>query len=447
MRLAHILRDERGVALPMAMIVLVSITTLMLAFAVLSQTEPVIAHNQLRAAQARTHAEAGFERAVWALTQGVMDEKNGIPAPGTNGSMVASPAVPAPPAPYLFPAPYNSSPGGLAVGDVFVANGNSGGYTVRVEALDLVGTPNKRQITSTGWTPTNVPTTNAHRRIQATVERLPPFGLSTPCALCVRGDLGVGGFAKVDATSDTSCGNKKGSVTAGSTVISGGGAVSGADGNTTSNEAGTDYLQNQTDPNLFNAITFDAANFKLLRELAKKNGTYFGPGYPNGTAAGSPAYTGSVAFSASNKVKNGIVFIDTLSGTDIPKDQLAQNPSDFGSLSISGNPFLGNPLIPADDAFSGWIVVNGSLSITGNMKINGLVYAVNDLVYQGTGTGEIRGLAVSQNIRDTTMTAITADSTTIGNSKIIFNCTNLNPPPGAAIGFALVPGTYRELSD
>jgi hypothetical protein len=82
------------------------------------------------------------------------------------------------------------------------------------------------------------------------------------------------------------------------------------------------------------------------------------------------------------------------------------------------------------------------------MAIKGLVYSVNDLTYNGTGTGEIRGLAISQNIRDTTATAISSDdSSTTGNSRIKFNCNNLNPPPGAPVGFALVPGTYRELSD
>jgi hypothetical protein len=55
--------------------------------------------------------------------------------------------------------------------------------------------------------------------------------------------------------------------------------------------------------------------------------------------------------------------------------------------------------------------------------------------------------AISQNIRDTTATAISSDDTTTGNSRIKFNCTNLNPPPGAPNGFALVPGTFRELSD
>jgi Tfp pilus assembly protein PilX len=422
MRLPLELRGERGVALPMAMIVLVVLTTLMVAFVVLAQTEPVIAHNQQRVAQARAHAEAGLERAMWALSQGVV-------APGTNSSL-------ADPLPTPTPSPYD--------GSVFILNGGTGGYLVNVTTPDPVGSPNQRQVTSTGWTPTNSNAdtrTKAHRRIQTTVERFPAFAFNTPCALCVKGDLGVGGNALVDATTDTTCGNKKGSITAGRTDISGSASIKGADGDSTANVLNSDYLQNQTDPALFNGITLDTGNFKMLRELAKKNGTYFGPGYPNGTAAGSPSYTGSVSFNSSNKVKDGIVFIDTISGNDIPTDPSAQNASDFASLSINGNPFLSGD-------FSGWIIVNGSLNISGNMKINGLVYAVNDLTYNGTGTGEIRGLAISQNVRDTTATAISSDdSTTTGNSRIKFNCNNLQPPPGAPQGFSMVPGTYRELSD
>jgi len=139
-------------------------------------------------------------------------------------------------------------------------------------------------------------------------------------------------------------------------------------------------------------------------------------------------------------VRDGIVFIDTVSGTNINPDPSQQNPADFACLDIHGNPFVsGN--------FTGWIVVNGSIGIMGDMKINGLVYSVNDLTYDGTGTGEIRGLAISQNVRDTTQSAISDDSGTTGNSRIKFNCDNLKPPPGAPIGFTLVPGTYRELSD
>jgi hypothetical protein len=426
MKAELIFRDQRGVALPMAMIVLVLLTTLMLAFGVLSQTEPVIAHNQLRAAQARVHAEAGFERAVWALTVGVV-------APGTTDTLAA-------PLPVPTPAPYD--------GSVFVANGDTGGYLVAVTSPDPVTQPNARQITSTGWTPTNDGAdtrTKAHRRMQALVERLPPFAFETPCALCVRGDLGVGGNALVDGSTDVTCGAKKGAVASGTVDITSGSAdIKGADGNSTTNEEGSDYIQN-ADDSYFNGITLDTGNFKQLRELAKKNGTYFGPGFSGATDGAGEAqagtWSGSLTFNSGNKVKNGIVFIDTLSGTDIPSDINQQNPDDFASVSINGNPFVSTD-------FSGWIIVNGSLNISGNMRINGLVYVVNDFTYNGTGTGEIKGLAISQNIRDTNATAISStDASTTGNSRIKFNCNNLNPPPGAPIGFALVPGTYREISD
>jgi hypothetical protein len=420
----QILRDQRGVALPMAMIVMVLLTSLMLAFALLAQTEPVIAHNQFRTSQARAHAEAGFERAVWALSQGegVLFPEG---TPGPAGSLKS-------PLPIPTPAPYD--------GTVFVANGNSGGYRVTVTSPDPVALPNHRIVTSTGWTPTDSPA-NPHRRIRGTVERFPDFAFKTPCALCVRGDLGVGGNALVDGTTDITCGLKKGAIAAGDIAITSGSAeIRGSDGNTTANQEGGDYAQHASS-STFNDITLDTGNFKQLRELAKKNGTYFGPGYPNGTPDASSAWTGIADFSSSNKVQNGIVFVDTLSGNDIPTDVSAQNVADFASVSIHGNPFVSGD-------FSGWIIVNGSLNISGNMKINGLVYAVNDFTYNGTGTGEIVGLAISQNIRDTNATAISSyDSTTTGNSRVKFNCNNLKPPPGNPIGFALVPGTYRECDD
>ena len=44
--------NQRGVALPLAMVMLVTLTALMVAFAVLANTEPTIANNQLQTAQA-----------------------------------------------------------------------------------------------------------------------------------------------------------------------------------------------------------------------------------------------------------------------------------------------------------------------------------------------------------------------------------------------------------
>jgi hypothetical protein len=436
MRLAQIIRDDRGVALPMAMIVLVLLTTLMVAFALLAQTEPVIAHNQNRAALARAQAEAGFERAVWALSQGVVPPPAGSGVAGSLASPLPDPTGASPGA-VTAPAPYD--------GGTFIQNGGSGGYLVTVKSLAPVARPHERQITSIGWTPTNAAAdarTKSHRKIEATVERFPLFAWETPCALCVRGDLQVGGNALIDGTTDPTCGGyKKGAVTTGGVDITSGSATIKGDSNSTPNENNSDYLQNQTDPSLFAGITLTAANFKTLRERAKNDGTYFGPGYPDGTPAGSPTWTGSVAFNSSHKLKNGIVFIDTVSGNDIPTTLADQNPADFASVDISGNPFV------AGD-FTGWLIVNGSLHIAGNMKVNGLVYAVNDLTYDGFGTGEILGLAISQNIRDTNASAVSSsDSSTTGNSRIKFNCNALQPPPQLNMGFTLVKGTYRELAD
>ncbi|HEV8617153.1 MAG TPA: hypothetical protein VGU22_16800 [Methylomirabilota bacterium] len=442
-------RNERGVALPMALMTLMLLTTLMLAFAVLSQTEPVIAANQLRIAQARALAESGLEHAVWALSQGVIAAES-IPAAPLPAGALATPL------PVPTPAPFNGAvfTPVTAWFDPLIGNTSTGGYTVTVSTPDPVNRPNERLIVSTGWTPTNDPAdarTKGHRTIQATFERLPNMGLKAPCALCVKGDLGVGGNSTIDSTLDTSCGNKQGTYSAGRlngltdpAAISaslGSAEIKGADGNTNSNDA-TDYTVS-ADPATFKDFTLTPSNLNYLKKLAKANGTYFGPGFSGATdgttgEAVAGTYSGSVHLSAGNQVKNGIVFVDTISGDNIGTPP---NPSDFGSLRIDGSPFL------AGD-FQGWIVVNGSLTISGNMKINGLVYAQNDFTYNGTGAGEINGLAISQNVYDTDATSVSSDDTlTRGNSRIKFNCANTRQLNIVPQGFALQAGTYRETQD
>src|SRR2546426_11751135 len=96
------LANERGVALPMALITLMLLTTLMLAFAVLSQTEPVIAANQLRVTQARSLAESGMEHAIWALSQGVIAAETIPPAALPAGALAT-------PLPVPTPAPFHGA--------------------------------------------------------------------------------------------------------------------------------------------------------------------------------------------------------------------------------------------------------------------------------------------------------------------------------------------------
>jgi hypothetical protein len=429
-------RNERGVALPMALLTLVLLTTLMLAFAAMSQTEPVIAGNQLRVSQARALAESGLEHAVWALTAG-----NVLPGDPLPAGALANPLPSSPPA-----APFD--------GVAFTAMGANGGYTVQVTTPDPVNRPLRRDVVAVGWTPTNAVTdsrTKAHRRITATVQALPDLALNAPCVLCVRGDVAVSGSSLVDSRTDGDCGSgspKFGAYTAGGLSQGGSSNIKGQAGtNPNGNVAGVDYVTGQPTSS-FDAFAFNDEHLTTLKELAKKNGTYFGPGYPNGTPASSPSYTGSVTFNSGNKVKSGIVFIDTTTGQNIvscpsgsPPSCVATPESQFASVNIHGNPFV-------DGDFAGMLVVNGRLSISGNMKIAGLVYAMDDLTYNGTGTGEISGLVISQNVRNTTATSISdTDTTTSGNSRIKLNCANARGAGRAPRTFALIPGTYRETSD
>jgi hypothetical protein len=429
-------RGQRGVALPMALLALALLTTLMLAFAAMSQTEPVIAGNQLRVSQARALAESGLEHAIWALTAGNVLPGDPLPAGALANPLPSSPAA----------APFD--------GVVFTSAGVTGGYTVQVTAPDPVNRPLRRDVVAVGWTPTNAVTdarTKAHRRITATVQALPDLALNAPCVLCVRGDVAVSGSSLVDSRTDGDCGGgspKFGAYTAGGLSQGGSSNIKGQAGTSPGgNVAGVDYVTGQPQGN-FDAFAFNDEHLTTLKELAKKNGTYFGPGYPNGTAASSPTYTGSVTFNSGNKVASGIVFVDTTTGQNIvscpsgsPASCVPTPESQFGSVNIHGNPFV-------DGTFTGMLVVNGRLSISGNMKIAGLVYALDDLTYNGTGTGEIAGLVISQNVRNSTATSISdTDTTTGGNSRIKLNCANARGAGRAPRTFALVPGTYRELAD
>src|SRR3989442_15871266 len=78
MKWPGLIQEQRGIPLPMAMIVMAILTSLMIAFAVLVTSESQIAGNQMASAQARAMAESGVERALWAMTTG---ESN----PGANG--------------------------------------------------------------------------------------------------------------------------------------------------------------------------------------------------------------------------------------------------------------------------------------------------------------------------------------------------------------------------
>jgi hypothetical protein len=399
-RLNILIRSQRGVVLPMALLTMLILSALIIAFSMMAATEPVLANNQLQVAQARAVAESGVERAIWALNN---------PA---NAAGIPDPLVTA-------VAPYDGS---VAI-PVTIDGAQVGVFTIAVTAGAVA---NERNVTATGWTPTNTGTgPKVKQMIQVTVFKI---GLSNlPSALTVRGEINASGHALIDSRSDTSCGNKTGTTSKGTTAYSGSAKIYGADGNSTWNEVGAsaDVSQNVAD-STFNNYTYSNAELDALKALAKQNGTY---------------YQGAVSFNSSNKMPNGIVFVDTVSGQNIDKNGAGTTPTaDFASVDVHGNAPL-----DADGIFKGMLIVAGSLSISGTFQMHGTVYTLNDFTYLGTGTGQIVGAVMSQNVRD--VSATTIDTDTGGNSTIIWNCRYVETAGGQVPPtFTIEPGSYKEIS-
>jgi hypothetical protein len=378
----------------MALFAMVILTTMIIAFSILSSTEPLIAGNQHTVAQARAIAESGIERATWALNH--KDHANGLPEP----------------LPGTVPAPYNGS----APVDVALSTGTLGVFRVTVTNG---AASNERNIVAVGTVPSEA-SPRARQRIQVTVIK---FQIpDPPAALSVRGELQVGGNTLIDSRGDGSCGNKPGTYTTGTTTILDASAdVYGRDGNNDENQD-TDMLQGQPTSTFDNYLLSDS-DMAALKAYAKSQGTY---------------YQGTVEFSSSNRMPNGVIFIDTTSGNPLTA---SSDPSDMANVTIHGN-----APASADGIFHGWLIVNGSLQISGNFQMWGYGYVMNDLTYTGTGTGQIVGAMLSRNIRDTSSTTI--DTNTGGNASILYDCAKARDGGGfVPRTFSVKAGTYREISD
>jgi len=400
-------RNERGVALPMALMSLTLLSTLLLALASLSRTEPLIAASHLRGSQARSLAESGVEYALWALSN--PDHPAGLPAP----------------LPVPVPSPFD--------GETFVALGAMGGVTISV-AGHAGGDPQRRTVRAVGWMPSNSladTRPRARRTVVVEVVAVPRLAARAPCALCVRGALSLTGNLAIDGTNrDPACGDdtKYGTFTGDTTTVVGpvvrsGGAGAGA--------------QQQATP-AFDAVTLSPAALDALKTMAWRNGTYYGPGFPRGGTVSDrgATWSGRIVFDASNPVSDGVVFIDTTDGEHVGDD-----PARLATLAaarLETGAFAGG-----DGVFRGWIVVNGSLQIAAGLRMRGLVYAVDALTYQATGDGRIEGLAVSLNAREPSALEVLGG----GALAVQFDCGHATAPGLVPDGFRPIPGTYREEDD
>ena len=397
-------------ALSLALLALVLLTPIMLAFAMLGDTELVIAANQMRASQARALAESGFEYGVHALSRAILVEDP--------GRLLSGPVAPAP-----------------LDGRTFVALGRTGGFTVRADHA-ASGDPQVRIVTSVGWTPTDNPTdprAKAHRRITAEVVAIPHPGVRAPCALCVNGALTLSGNVAVDgANGDRACGddNKYGVVSRDETTSVGPVALSG----------GAGPLAQRRPAGDLDAVTFSPAVLDALKSLARRNGSYFGPGFPTGgrTSDGRATWSGRIVFDASNPLPDGVVFVDTTDGR--PVDAQASTFSTLAGVRVGAG-----AVAPPAEAFRGWLIVNGSLEIGAGTAMRGLLYALDSLTYQADGAGTLEGLAVALNVQNALGGRI--EPTGGGSMRVRFDCGHAGAAELVPHGFRLARGSYREAAD
>src|SRR5258708_31908124 len=125
---------------------------------------------------------------------------------------------------------------------------------------------------------------------------------------------------------------------------------------------------------------------------------------------------------------NGLIFVDTTDGGPLTATNKA-------NLHLNGG-----------SNWSGWLIVNGDLTWTGNIgNLTGLIYAQNNLVLHGAGNGNIQGAAISANLLDSSATSV--DTLTVGNNPLSYNCPNVRSGGGkVSQNLFPSPGTSREAS-
>ena len=385
--------SEAGIALPITLILMALITSLTVAFLAFTSAEPVIAANQMANTQARAIAESGVERVLWALSKGTTN-------PGFGGSL-------SDPLPNPVPAPYNGT---------YVANG-VGGFKVTVAAGPGV---NERTITSVGYVPND---TNpvAIKKIQTVLTHIPI--INPPCAVCAGGEappgattnIQVGGSASITASTAQGAQYCAGMTPPTAATYSQGTVGTNGHPNITGPSGGSAMATNQPASN-FAPFIFTDSDMATLKSLAKANGTYY---------QGNQHWT--------SPPPNGIIFVDTPSGNVLTNNSPS---SDLISVDIHGNWGAG---------WNGWMVVAGSIQISGNITLSGLIYAQNDVTLHGAGGGSITGAVISTNRVDTQSTNVDTDD--IGNAPVSYNCPAIqNAGGGIPRNWFVKPGSYKEVS-
>ena len=157
-----------------------------------------------------------------------------------------------------------------------------------------------------------------------------------------------------------------------------------------------------------------------LKAMAMAKGTYY---------KGLPPWNGGVP------PTNGLIFIDTPSGQPLSQALVTSDPTQAVTLDIHSN-----------GTWNGWLVVAGSIDISGNVNMSGLIYAQNDVTLHGSGSGGFTGAVISTNRVDTSSTNV-GDEGDVGNAPIAYDCPAVRNGGGTlSQNWFVMPGTYQETS-
>ena len=331
-------------------------------------------------AQARAIAESGVERTLWALTKGETD-------PAANGALID-------PLPAPVPAPYDGSQlVNLGVGQlkVTVTNGPA---------------VNERTIEAVGYVP-NAANPIAIKKLETVVTKVKT--LDPPCAVCAGGEapngaataIRVGGSASISAA-DTGSNYCNG--------VSHPPDVLGADGGNERPSGHHRSIGRVGDDDRRPAVELHRFPLQRCRH-----------GHAEGAGEGErnvlPGQSGvDVAAAQRHHLRRHAV----------------RQPA---VVDIHGNWSQG---------WNGWLVVAGTIAISGNTTLNGLIYAQNDVDLHGAGGGSITGAVISTNRIDSQSTNV--DKEDVGNAPISYNCRRVRDGGGfIPQGWFVKPGTYRDV--
>jgi len=429
-----VLIDQRGIALPLALILLTLLMSLTLAFLTMGGTEPTIAANLKSGEMALAAAEAGIERVIWALSNPTVDTA------GANTKLTDLTAI---------PAAYQ--------GQTLFALDGSRAFTASITTSPAPCSATQPCITAHGYVARNGVTLPAtlgglatadiagHRvvRLQVSAGSGNTVGgaaagqsgsdVKLPGALSVAGTVQLSGNALVDGNdlasgTPNNCAAKAGVTIRDKTMSNGTDTtntigVSGS-ASTVGAPAQQSVAGNQN-TSTFQKYLLTDTQLAALKSLAQSHGTYVKP-------------TSNSQFILT--LTDGLTFVDTVNGQPLgsPAD-----PSLMASVKITG----------ANN--SGWLIVMGDLRIDGNVTYNGLIYADNTFTYHGTGTGGVYGAVVSANAVDAVASVVdTADN---GNSKVYYDCNKVANGGGSfaptvqnglnRVIVSIVPGSWREISN